>query len=260
MIWRVGVVGDPVSHSRSPQLQEIGLKSAGLTGTSTRVQLPADRGHELTTLLGSSYDALSVTMPLKSIAWSLCATLTPAAQRLGVVNSIRYVDGHIEGHCTDGEGFVASVLGEFAFFVRGATVVILGSGGSATAIADALVDAGAASVSVIGRNASTVEKIVSRYPGVATATLPTAPIDLLINTIPAANRPPEEPLVPGVTPSTIAVDITYDPILSPWRASYDALGCRTGNGLAMLAYQAVVQMQWWWGVSLDGHQLLEAIS
>ena len=59
---------------------------------------------------------------------------------------------------------------------------------------------------------------------------------------------------------TIAVDITYDPRQSEWRQRYSDAGCRTLNGLAMLAFQAALQMQWWWGAEIEGGDLLEALS
>ena len=64
----------------------------------------------------------------------------------------------------------------------------------------------------------------------------------------------------GVGPGTVAVDITYEPRVSAWRALYEQAGCRSANGLAMLAYQAALQMQWWWDVAIDGAALLEVIS
>jgi shikimate 5-dehydrogenase len=55
------------------------------------------------------------------------------------------------------------------------------------------------------------------------------------------------------------VDITYEPRNSSWRQLYDDAGCRSMNGLPMLAYQAALQMQWWWGVTVDGATLLKAL-
>jgi shikimate 5-dehydrogenase len=67
-------------------------------------------------------------------------------------------------------------------------------------------------------------------------------------------------LVDGVGPDTVAVDITYLPAMSTWLTLHERVGCRTQNGLAMLAYQAALQMQWWWDVEMDGASLLRAIS
>ena len=64
----------------------------------------------------------------------------------------------------------------------------------------------------------------------------------------------------GVHESPLAVDITYEPRMSEWRGAYDQAGCRSTNGLAMLACQAALQMQWWWDVQIDPRTLLEAIT
>ena len=84
-------------------------------------------------------------------------------------------------------------------------------------------------------------------------------VDLVVNTVTAGGRDAEAAVLQGVHHETIAVDITYEPRNSAWRQLYSDAGCRTMNGLAMLAYQAALQMDWWWGVSLDGAALLEVV-
>ncbi len=63
----------------------------------------------------------------------------------------------------------------------------------------------------------------------------------------------------GVTATSIAIDIAYDPTMTPWRSLYEDAGCRTRNGLGMLAYQAALQMTWWWDVTIDGGELLKVL-
>ena len=58
----------------------------------------------------------------------------------------------------------------------------------------------------------------------------------------------------------IAIDITYEPRMSAWRALHERSGCPSANGLGMLAYQAALQMQWWWERPIDGARLLEVIA
>ena len=65
MIWRLGVTGYPIEHSLSPTLHEAGLRLAGLEGSSQRLAIVEDEIDRLGGLLGTSFDALSVTMPLK---------------------------------------------------------------------------------------------------------------------------------------------------------------------------------------------------
>jgi len=57
----------------------------------------------------------------------------------------------------------------------------------------------------------------------------------------------------------VAVDIAYEPRMTPWRARYEAAGCASMNGLAMLVFQAARQMSWWWDRDVDGAALIEVV-
>jgi shikimate dehydrogenase len=257
--WRLGVVGSPVAHSLSPQLHEAGLRLAGLTGTSSRVEVKLEDADDLRDLLGAQFDALSVTSPLKSVAFTLSEVRSEAAERTKSVNSLLVRDGVLHGASTDGDGFIASLSHAYGPVVDNAHVVVLGAGGAASAIVDALVQHGAASVAVLGRTPSKAEALADRHPNVFSSALVYRPVDLVINTVPIAGRVAEAAVLQGVHPETIAVDITYEPRKSEWRLRYEEEGCRTMNGLAMLAFQAAIQMEWWWGVTLEGAQLLEVL-
>ena len=258
MIWRLGVAGSPIEHSLSPQLHEAGLRIAGLEGTSTRLELGQDKAPLLRGLLGETYDALSITMPLKSVAATLCDDLDAVASRLGVVNSLLSRDGKILGANTDGLGFVESLRDGFGVTPLAMNVLVLGTGGAALSIIDALVDAGAASVQVLSRTEGNVDALGSRFAGVSAFTGETGEIDLIVNTTPARDRP-EPVILAGVGEATIAVDISYEPRMSKWRVRHEEVGCASANGLAMLAYQAALQMKWWWDLDIDAKVLLEVI-
>jgi shikimate dehydrogenase len=257
--WRLGIVGSPVAHSLSPQLHDAGLRLAGFTGTSTRVDLPLERASELSQLLSEEFDALSVTSPLKFAAFALCDEVSDVAGRTESVNSLRMLDGTLRGASTDGDGFVSALEDTFGEVVANSHAVVLGAGGAASAITDALVRREAASVVVHGRTESKVDALTQRYPNVHSSSLVYRPIDLIINTVPVQGRPHEASVLQGVRPETIAVDITYEPRTTEWRDRYATAGCRSMNGLAMLAYQAALQMRWWWDVDIEGAELLKVI-
>jgi shikimate dehydrogenase len=259
MNWRLGVVGSPIEHSLSPQLQVAGLKLAGLEGTSTRVELDLGGADQLKVLATTKFDALSVTSPLKGVAHGLCDELSDVAARTKSVNSLLQRDGQLFGESTDGLGFVNSLRDEMGFAVENIHAVILGAGGAASAIVDALVHHGVASAVVLARNEARVEELSGRYKNVFSRSLVYRPVDLVVNTLPLAGRSEEGAVLQGVHRETVAVDITYEPRNSRWRELYDDAGCRSMNGLPMLAYQAALQMQWWWGVALDGAKLLEML-
>lgn len=260
MKWRLGVAGSPIEHSLTPQLHDAALAMVGFEGTSRRVELGADDEVKLNEVVREEFDALSITMPLKGIALEICDELDETATRTQSVNSLLVRDGTLSGTSTDGDGFVNALRGQFNVSVEGAHVVVLGSGGAAGAIVDGLVRAGVASVAVHARSVSRVEALVARYPNVYDFSLTYRPVDVIVNATPLDGRVDEVAVMQGVGAHTIAVDITYEPRMSAWRALHEGSGCASANGLGMLAYQAALQMQWWWDVPIDGAQLLKVIS
>jgi shikimate dehydrogenase len=237
----------------------MGLRLAGLNGVSTRVEIDLAHATDLTRLLGTDFDALSITSPLKRAALELCDEASETATRTQSVNSLLVRGGVLLGDSTDGQGFVDALSDSFGSVIDSSHVVVLGAGGAASAIVDGLVANGAQSIVVHGRTAANVDALVDRYSNVHSSSLVYRPIDLIVNTIPEIGRHAEATVLQGVHHDTIAVDIVYDPGETEWRRRYAEAGCRTLNGLPMLAYQAAIQMRWWWGVALSGAQLLEGL-
>ncbi len=259
MNWRMGVVGYPIVHSLTPRLHETALALVGLEGSSERVALRESEAGRLGEMMRSRFDGLSVTMPLKSAAVAVCDELDPIAIRLGVVNSLLSRDGRITGTSTDGQGFLDALDAQFGLSPWRVNAAVLGAGGAARGIVDALARAGAHSVHVSGRTPARVNWLLERYDCVVAGTRPPGELDLVVNTVPVDGRGPAE-VVAGARASTVCVDVTYEPRLTPWRSAHADLGCRTANGLGMLAYQAARQLSWWWGREVDGSALLRAVA
>jgi shikimate dehydrogenase len=260
MKWRLGVAGSPIEHSLTPQLHDAAFAMAGLEGTSRRVELGAKDKTKLNKVMRKEFDALSITMPLKGFGVEICDELDEVATRTQSVNSLLMRDGKLLGASTDGDGFVNALRGQFDAVVEGAHVVVLGAGGAASAIVDGLVRAGVASVAVHARNETKVEALVARYDHVYDFSLTYRPVDVIVNTTPLEGRVDDVAVMQGVGAHTIAIDITYEPRMSAWRDLHERSGCPSANGLGMLAYQAALQLQWWWDRPIDGAKLLAVIS
>lgn len=259
MIWRLGVMGSPIEHSLSPQLHRAGLEYLGYEGTSVRVEIDRDGAARIKEMMGSELDAVAVTMPLKEVAAAACDELEATAARLGVVNSLLWRDGSLRGTSSDGAGFIAALGAQFSLSVANLHVVVLGSGGAARAIVDAMVESGAGPITVLGRNPATVASLAQRYPLVIDHSLIYRPVDLIVNTTPARGRVDSWAVMQGVSRDTVAVDITYSPRTSPWLALHADLGCPHANGLSMLAHTVARQMNWWWGSDIPGQYLVAAL-
>ena len=253
MSWRLGVVGHPVGHSLSPRLHRAGLAQAGLAGTSRAVE--AGDLAALAAVL-PDFDALSVTMPLKAVATRLCDELDEVAQRTGMVNSLLLTDGRVRGANTDGRGLL-DALAAGGWHAAGRRAGILGAGGAAWSIVDALVDEGA-EVAVATRRPAALASLAATYPAVRSF-VPGEALDLVINTVPVARRA-DQLAATAASPDAVAVDITYEPRVSPWLAQYEGRHWITMNGLPMLAHQGARQMAWWFSVPIDGAALVEVLA
>jgi shikimate dehydrogenase len=233
---------------------------AGIDGSSSPIDMPLERAAEIRGLFPAQLRAASVTMPLKMAALDACDVVSDSARRIGAANSLLWRDGALHADNVDGEGLLWALRDQLGFEPDGSHVKVLGSGGAARGIVDALIQHNAASIVLHARNEAAVAEIQDAYRNVFDFAFVYRPVDLIINTTPSSSRVNEGSVLQGVNPDTIAVDITYSPAVSPWLALHRELGCATQNGLPMLAYQAALQMRWWWDADLNPRQLLEVIA
>jgi shikimate dehydrogenase len=256
--WRLGVIGTPVAHSLTPAMHDAVLNALGLSGTSRAFDVGRDDEEGLAGAL-SSIDAVSVTMPLKSVLVDRCDQIDDVAARVGAVNSLWRHDGGLHGRSTDGLGFLDALLADFNEVVTGRTVVVLGSGGAARSIVDACSVNGAERVIVRARNGSTANDLATRYDRVIANPPAVADVDLVVNAIVGGAPHDLPPCAVEFVPNAVAIDIAYRPDRSAWLEEHARDGWRTANGLSMLAHQARHQMAWWFGCSIPLAPLLAAV-
>ncbi|HTU98175.1 MAG TPA: shikimate dehydrogenase [Solirubrobacteraceae bacterium] len=175
---RLGVVGWPVAHSRSPAIQNAALAAAGLAGW--RYQLlpvaPELFDETVPALPAAGFAGVNVTIPHKQAALALAGTASPQARAIGAANTLVFgAAGEIAADNTDAPALIASL----PFAPGGRTALVLGAGGSARAAVWALLDAGAAEVSVWNRTAARARALAAEL-GATVAQRP-RPADLLVN-------------------------------------------------------------------------------
>ncbi|MEN9543699.1 MAG: shikimate 5-dehydrogenase [Pseudomonadota bacterium] len=131
----IALLGSPVSHSRSPQMQNGVFEALGLDFAYLAFDVGLDRvGDAVSALRTLGIRGANVTMPLKRAICSHLDQLSNAAEMAGAVNVIVNDDGVLTGHITDGVGYMAS-LAEAGVATEGKTMTIVGVGGAATAVA-----------------------------------------------------------------------------------------------------------------------------
>jgi len=246
-----GVIGWPVSHSRSPLLHNRWLERYGIDGAY--VPLPVRPGMLATAVQGlraAGFAGVNVTLPHKPEAATLCDELTPSARLTGAVNTLVFGET-IVGHNTDGAGFVAHLRASGVDPASGPALLV-GAGGAARAIAAALLAEGTP-VTVSNRNPERAAALAAALPGLRT--LPweqreaMADSALLVNTtsLGMAGQPPLPMRLDRARPGLVVADIVYVPLETPLLATARARGLRTVDGLGMLLHQAGAGFAAWFG-------------
>lgn len=243
------VIGWPVRHSRSPAIHNAAFAATDLNWVYVALPVAPGRGGDAVRAAATlGLAGLNVTMPHKADAARACAELTPAAEMLGSVNTVVVrEDGSCLGDSTDGEGFLRA-LADDGLDPAGRSVLLLGTGGAARAVAAALVGRGAR-VAVAGRRAEAVSELVAAVPGVEPASWPgVEPVaaEVVVNATPVGMGDDGGlPVVPRA--DQWVVDLVYHPLETPLLRRARELGAPTVGGLGMLVHQAALSFERWTG-------------
>jgi len=261
-LHKVCVIGWPVAHSRSPLIHTTWLARHGIKGEYHRVAVPPEElADTLRCLPALGYHGANVTVPHKEAAFAaLMPFVDPPAQRLQAVNTV-YRDpdtATIRGTNTDGVGFLAHLRHAVPDF-DGTTAVVLGAGGAARAIVDALeTDAGMA-VRIVNRTVARARDMVAaldlkasiyRWEDMGEAL---RGADLLVNStsLGMAGQPPLRIDLAPLPAHAVVYDIVYVPLETDLLTQARARGLRTVDGLGMLLRQAAPGFVRWFGEAID---------
>ena len=137
----VGLLGDPVSGSLSPRMQNAAFAALALDWAYVPLPVAAARLEQAVRgLAAAGFAGANVTIPHKLAVVALCDEVSAVAERAGSVNTVRFLNGRVVGDSTDGEAVTSAIE------AAGGRVLVLGAGGAARAVVAALRDAGAADV------------------------------------------------------------------------------------------------------------------
>lgn len=252
-----GVVGWPVSHSRSPLLHGHWLRAYGIAGAYVPLPVrPGDLPAALRGLAALGLRGCNVTLPHKEQAARLMDTLDPAAARLGAVNLVTVgADGALHGANTDGAGFIASVAELHpAWRADAGPAVVLGAGGAARAIVAALLGAGAPEVRLLNRTRARADMLAAELGGTVldwdARTDALRGAALLVNTTTQgmAGQPALDLDLAALPTQAVVCDIVYVPLETALLAAARARGNPVVPGLGMLLHQARPAFAAWFGI------------
>jgi shikimate dehydrogenase len=245
-----GVIAHPVTHVRAPMVFNPRFASAGLDHIMVPIEVPPDSLEDIIRGLQrmSNFGGLAVTIPHKLAMAELCDDLGTVARLTGAVNAVRFdPDGRLYGDNFDGAGFIAGCRGN-GYEVSGKTILILGAGGAARAIAAALCEAGISQLTIANRNLANAQQLVDLLVtdgGFANITAQPlaetdgAGVDMIINsTSLGLHADDEAPLaLDQVSKHTVIADIIMVPAETKWLEDAARRGLAVHYGRHMLDYQ-----------------------
>jgi len=253
-----GVFGWPVAHSRSPALHNFWLAEHKIDGAY--IPLPVapehfERAARALPLLG--FAGANVTVPHKQAALALADTVDPLAKRIGAVNTLVIgADGSLAGSNTDAFGFIENLRQAVGFKASRGPAVMLGAGGSARAVAVALLDDGVPELRLVNRSPERAKELAASIGGKITVvnwderSAALAGAALLVNTttLGMVGQPPLEIDLTPLPATALVTDLVYAPLVTDLLERAKKRGNITVDGLGMLLHQARPGFAAWFGV------------
>ena len=260
------LIGSPVGHSGSPAMQNYSFEKLGLDCAYLAFDIPLEKTKDALDAFRTLHvGGFNVTMPCKTEVARLVEHLSPAAELIGACNTVVVEeDGTMTGHNTDGVGFVRN-LKEHGVEVKGQKIVLLGTGGAATAIAVQAALDGAAEIAIFNQKdefyangEKTVEKLRKAVPGISSVSIndlgdtellreAVKNADILVNATRAGMSPLEDVIpVPEdvLRPELAVADVVYNPRETLLVRKAKEAGCRAAvGGIGMLLWQGAAAFE-----------------
>lgn len=266
------VIGNPIAHSKSPEIHQQFAKQAQLQICYNRQYCPDDAASFIAVVeafFNGGGVGANVTVPFKQVAYQLCAErgqLSTHAQVAGAVNTLMLKESQIYGDNTDGQGLVNHLL-SLDWPLKGAKVAILGAGGASRGVALPLIEAGIKQLTIANRTVEKAQALVQQL-GTASpiidAIQPTycaleqleGDFDIIINATSIGLSGDMLPLKDSLN-CHYAYDMMYGREL-PFLTHFSDKGAEVSPGYGMLIGQAALSFKLWTGASVDLNALNEA--
>lgn len=250
---KAGLIGEKLSHSLSPAIHSKFFRLTGIPGSYSLFETAKDSlGAFLERLASEGYIGVNVTIPYKTEIIKYLDGLSDEAEAIGAVNTVLFKYGRKFGFNTDYYGLKALLRTE-GISLKGARVLILGTGGAARCALKLARDMGAASVTAASRRPADADGVFGAVSYEALGSL--LATDVLINTTPAGMSPDTGGCpVPERIIETCGcvVDLIYNPAETQLLRLAKRHGIKAVNGLLMLCAQAIKAQEIWTGMEFGG--------
>jgi shikimate dehydrogenase len=249
------VIGNPVAHSKSPEIHAVFAARTGQTLSYTRLQAPLD-GFVATVrdFIAGGGKGANVTVPFKLEAHALADRLSERARLAGAVNTLKFADGRIFGDNTDGAGLVADIVNNAGVALGGKRILLLGAGGASRGALLPLLEQQPGQLVLVNRTYAKARELVDQFAAfgnlvAADYAALEGVFDVVINATSAslnADLPPVPSQVFGA--ATLAYDMMYGKQPTRFMEFAAQQGAQVRDGLGMLVEQAAEGFLLWRGV------------
>ena len=270
----VGIIGDPIKHSRSPQIHNAAITALGLDYVYVAFHVQPDNlGAAIEGFKATNVVGINVTIPHKQNVISYLDEISREATLIGAVNTLIFKDGGIIGENTDAPGFLQAMEEAGLDVPQGGSAVIIGAGGSARAVVVALALAGIRTICIANRTVSRAVALATDLSKQTDASIYGIGIDdpklsnavgtsqLIVNTA-STSMDVSHPLLidpEWLEPQSIVYDIVYTPPETRLLQAASGKGCHTIGGLGMLVHQGAIAFEKWTGVNPPVETMRQAL-
>ncbi len=253
-----GVIGCPVAHSRSPQIQNHWLRTYGISGHYVPMHVePQDLATVIRALPKAGFVGANVTIPHKEAVMKIADKVTDRATLMGAANTLIFrEDGSILADNTDGYGFITNLHQGAPDWVPSAgAALVLGAGGACRAVIASLIEAGVPEIMLSNRTRERAEQLHKEFGKrirvIDWIKAGNAVEDavLVVNTTSLGMQGQPRLRVPmdGLHSGCVVTDLVYTPLKTDLIQAGEDAGCTVVDGLGMLLHQAVPGFERWFG-------------
>jgi len=272
---RLAIFGDPVAHSKSPQMQNAALMEMGHDYQYVRVHVrPEELGTALQNLIPPRFLGTNLTIPHKQAALDFIDEISPEARLMGAINTVAVRNDTLHGFNTDGPGFAAAVRERFDTNLGDLRVLILGGGGGAgRAISVQCALSGCPEIFVANRTLEKAKLLsveIEKKLGVNITPISLTSealenalecVDLIVNATPLGMKSGDpSPLPDGLLKTThLVYDTVYSGSISALILQAEATEAKHANGLSMLLHQGALAYEIWFNETAPLEIMREAL-
>ena len=268
-IVNYAVLGNPIQHSKSPQIHTLFSEQTGIALEYQAIEVPINEFASYVKLFSSQGGkGLNITVPFKEDAYSLCTTLTDRAEISGSVNTLRFDDDmNICGDTTDGQGLLNDLVANHNIRLEDKSILILGAGGTVKSILERLLEQKTKEIVIVNRTISRAKDLEKKFSkkncvrAYSYNDLPNHSFDIIINGTSlslSAEIPPISKT--NINKNTFCYDLMYsdkETVFTKWAIENGAL--KATDGLGMLVEQAAESFMFWHGTKPDTMPIIKVL-